>query len=464
MDPLYSLPYIEPSTREGSIPFERYLPGFFPGIASVWLSGNLKPGSLVLEPIGASPQTLFEIARAGFKIIVAINNPITAFLVRILSTPPSKADFQSILAELSTLKRGSERLETHLTNLYLTRCAGCRHEIPAEGFIWRKGESAPYAKIYTCPSCGDAGQHPVVEEDLERLVSLQRSGPLHRARALDRASGGSKESMELIEEALNFYSPRALYFIFTLLNKVEGMALTPTRRMLIDALLLTILDNGHAINPWPPTQEVQRLFFVSEEYIERNLWQVMEESVNLWTEEKAPVQVTDWPELPQNAGICLFQGRMRELKKNNTTLPIEAVISVFPRPNQVFWTFSAIWASWIWGKEKSAGFMNVLERRRFDWFWHSTALQSALAPASAWVTPSIALFGILPEPVTGLINAVIEATAASNFQLGGCAIKNENLPVQFQWTVSNSASEPTKVNHPRIIRESILRLLNNQLL
>ena len=216
--PLVYIPALAPRP---AMPFERFLPLDPPGMVSRWLQKDLPTGSLLLDPLGSSPQAILE-AAAGYRVLVACNNPVTAFQIRLQARAPRRSEFNDVIRELGDLKKGEERLETTIRNLYLTRCVSCGAEIQASGYIWNRGDSVPHTRLYTCPRCHDSGEHPVSDDDIQRLQMTQRSEPLHRSRALARVMGNSRENRESVEQAINVYPARALYVLFTLINKLRG--------------------------------------------------------------------------------------------------------------------------------------------------------------------------------------------------------------------------------------------------
>lgn len=452
------LPYVHSPNGEKHFPLSRYLPPYYPGMASGLVNEEKTPPSLILDPIGASPRTVLELAES-FQVIVNCSNPILAFLIAFLSSELSNSDFQAAMAEISILKHGEERLEEHLKSMYLTRCSKCRQMVEAEYFLYRRGESAPFARSYHCPGCGEGGQMAATTEDLEHLVALQRSYPLHRSRAFARASTGSEDNTRLVNEVLNLYPPRALYFLFTLLNRIDALKLTQPQKDALDALLLAALDAGHSLNPWPDSEESPRTLAQPEVYIEKNLWQVMEASIALWTNAVRPVTLSAWPAIPADHGISLNRGRMRDLASQLVNLAPDTICSVVPRPYAAFWTFSAVWSTWLWGKEFTAGYLTILERRRFDWLWHSTALQSAFSSANKVLKDKSPIFTILPEPFTGLTNAVFNAASASAWSLAGIACAGESSPFQCKWTSGKPSAAAGKSNTQRIIRDAIRKFL-----
>ena len=310
-----------------------------------------------------------------------------------------------------------------------------------------------------CPHCNDSGQKPVTEEDLERLVALQRSYPMHRSRALEWASTGTDDSIKIVNDVLNLYPPRAIYFIFTLLNKLDAMKADANQEAIFDALSISILDAGHSLNPWPESEELPRSLAQPADYIERNLWTVMENAAGDWTQAARPVNYTTWPEIPDQAGLTLHRGRMRELAVERHAVSPTAIFSTIPRPYAAFWTFSAVWSAWLWGKENAASFLGILERRRFDWAWHSAALQSAFSSASKLMTKESPIIALLPEPSSGLSNAVFNAASASAWKLTGIACADDSLPIQCRWTSENHPTASGKANTQRIIRDAIRQLL-----
>ena len=154
---------------------------------SIPVGAGLERGAWILDPFGASPQLAAEVARQGYRILVAVNNPVIRFLVEMAANPPSQADLRAGLAELAAARKGNERLETHLQSLYLTSCIKCQRQVPADAFIWDRASGALTARIYHCP-CGDNGERPATETDQKLAASLAATDNLHRARALERVA------------------------------------------------------------------------------------------------------------------------------------------------------------------------------------------------------------------------------------------------------------------------------------
>lgn len=425
-----------------------------------WLKRDVPAGSTVLDPLGASPRAILEAAGAGYRVLIACNNPVLAFETRVLASKPGKNEFVSVFRELGDQRKGEERLENSILKLYLTRCASCGAEIQASAYLWNRGETLPHARFYTCPLCGDNGEHPITDEDIQRLQMVQRSEPMHRSRALSRVMGGNVDDRESVEAAISIYPVRALYLLFTLINRVEGMRLSDQRRDLIDAILLSLMYAGCAIWSWPEERERPRQLSTPPQYIEKNLWLEIDHAIETWTADLPAVEFTTWPQMPQGKGVCLYPGRMRDLAQAAEGMKIDHLLCAFPRPNQAFWTLCSLWASWLWGREKAGRFSPVIERRRFDWYWHTTALHAALLPAATLAGDNIPVSGIISEPAAGLVSAVIQSAAISGMEITGSAVMNETEPVQVAWKTGKQNREYKPVNVQKTAREAIRELLN----
>src|SRR5512142_1681797 len=126
-------PYIPGMLPAEPGPLARFTPPLEDGVVSAWLplhapafdEAQGRPGSWVLDPFGFSSRLVLEAARAGYRVLVTVNNPITRFLLEMSANPPSKTDFKAALADLAASKKGDERLGAHLQSLYLTPCEKC---------------------------------------------------------------------------------------------------------------------------------------------------------------------------------------------------------------------------------------------------------------------------------------------------------------------------------------------------
>jgi hypothetical protein len=452
----------------------RYLPPVPDGIASAFLAVHSGPGAWVLDPFGAAPRLDVEIARAGYRVLVAVNNPITRFLLELAANPPAAGDLPAALAELAASRKGDERLETHLQSLYLTECRRCQRQVQVEAFIWERGGREPVGRIYKC-SCGESGEFPTSEADKARAAQLAARDGLHRSRALERVATPDDPDRPHAEEALECYLPRAVYTLITLVNKLESLSLTPPRRRALLALLLAVFDEANTLWPYPSERPRPRQLTVPPRYLEKNIWSAIEKAATSWQFEP-PVPLLSWSELTgrpgkadlfqESGGLCVYEGPARDLAAHLSRIPPGCVVTVLPRPNQAFWTLSALWSGWLWGREAAAPFKSVVRRRRYDWNWHAEAIHAALKNLSEHIPLNAALFALLPEVEPAFLSAALVAAAGAGFDLSGIALRTRHDPLQIVWHRRVFVHEKKKSDEveidPEAVKQAMLAVLTER--
>jgi hypothetical protein len=430
-----SQPYISGFRPADSGPLSRFLPALEDGVISAWLSHLDSTGNWLLDPFGFSPRLILEAARSGYRVLVTANNPVTRFLLEMFANPPAQSEFTAALADLGAVKKGDERLEGHLQSLYLTACEKCNQQIYAQAFLWRKGADVPYARIYECKHCGDSGERVVTDEDVERAKKIAATDGLHRSRAFEKVVALNDEDRFYAEEAIQYYLPRPLYVLTTIINRLDSLNLSSERKRALTALVLLACDAGNTIWAHPAERPRPKQLSAPTQFREHNVWMMLERGLSLWAETGSTVTVEAWPnKLPESGGICIYEGRLKELANIvKKEIPIAAVIGSVPRPNQAFWTLSALWAGWLWGRDAVEPYKVALRRRRYDWAWNATALHSAFSHLNDLLPDDVLFFGLLPEPEPAFLTSAFTAASAAAFSVQSVALRTEHDPVQVVW-------------------------------
>jgi hypothetical protein len=456
-------PYLPGEPASTMRPLARYLPPLPQGVVSGWMGRHLPDGGWVLDPFGAAPDLAVEAARAGFRVLVAANNPIARFLLEMAAAPPTEQELRAALAVLASSRKGEERLEPHVLSLYNTQCLSCARQVSADAFVWESDAAAPIARIYTCPHCGDQGERPATEADQAQAARFSATG-LHRARALERVAPLDDPDREHVSEALEVYLPRAVYALFTLLNRLDGLRAPVGQRRLLTALLISACDRGNTLWPHPVARARPRQLTIPPRYLEHNLWMALEAAVDLWGGQAQPVSLSLWPEPPPaQGGISVHEGRLRDLASDLGQVPLAAVVTALPRPNQAFWTLSALWSAWLWGHAALGPFKGVLRRRRYDWGWHATALQAAFQVLSAHLAPDIPVFGLVAEAEPGFLSAACLAADRTGLDLEGLALREAAGQGQLRWRIAGDPPQPeAQALDQALPREQALTLLRDR--
>ena len=432
-------PYIPGLKSADPGPLSRFLPALEEGVVADWLTQLNKPSAWLLDPFGFSPRLVLEAALSGYRVLVTANNPVTRFLLEIFANPPPESEFTAALADLGAIKKGDERLEHHFQSLYLTTCEKCEEQIHASAFLWRKGENVPYARVYKCQHCGDSGERLVTEEDIERVKKIAANDGLHRNRAFEKVVSLNDEDRIYAEEAIQHYLPRPLYVLTTIISRMDGLKLSAERKRALSALVLLACDAGNSIWAHPSERPRPKQLSTPNQFREHNLWMMLESGLSLWTGSGSTVPFEPWPKkIPESGGICIYDGRLSELAHEvKKEIPIAAVIGSIPRPNQAFWTFSALWAGWLWGKEAVEPYKIALRRRRYDWAWNATALHAMFRHLNALLPDDVPMFGVMSEPEAPFLTSALTAAHAAGFKLESVALRTEHDPIQLVWKSSH---------------------------
>ena len=316
-------------------------------------------------------------------------------------------------------------------------------------YLWRRNQIKPYAKEINCKNCDFNNITKISDEDLSFLSQIGNI-QLHRTRVLQRVIPGSIEPPIAVKEVVDAYLPRSLAVISSLINKLDSLNVTQEKRRIIDALLINVFDYGNML--WSVTSGRTRpkQITIPAEFYEFNLWNILELSIPKFQIMDRPVPFSIYPEFPpESGGICFYPGRISNIKDLNALPKFQAVASVLPRPNQALWTLNAVWSGWLWGQEAAKKLKGALERRRYDWIWHSQAIQTVFKFISKLKIPFLA---VAPELTSSYILAYLSAAASSEFQLKGTAFHPEQKSGQFYWfpqktsfTLSTDASLSTNL-------------------
>ena len=452
-------PYIPGLNPADPGPLSRFLPALEEGVVSAWLSHLNSPGSWLLDPFGFSPRLVLEAARSGYRVLVTANNPVTRFLLEMFANPPAQSDFTAALADLGAVKKGDERLAGHLQSLYLTSCEKCNQKIYAQTFLWRRGGNAPYARIYECGYCGDSGERAATTDDVDRAKKIAETDALHRSRAFEKVAALDDEDRSYAEEAIGHYLPRPLYALTTIINRLDSLNLPPERKRALTALALLACDAGNTLWAHPAERPRPKQLSTPRQFREENVWMMLERGSSLWAETGSKVVCEAWnKKIPESGGILIYEGRLKDLAQVvKKEIPIAAVIGSVPRPNQAFWTLSALWAGWLWGRDAVEPFKVALRRRRYDWAWNATALHSTFNRLRELLPEGVPFLALLPEPEPAYLTSAFTAASAAGFSLQSAALRTEHDPVQVVW--GNEKKQPEKHTDADVLQTAIQEYL-----
>lgn len=443
------IPYIPGKPRTNPGPLARYLPDVPEGVVTSWLDKYVgakprdKESPRLIDPFGTSPQAVIEAAQQGYLVIVTAVNPIIRLILRVLADPPTEADLKAVIASLGASYKGSERLEPHIKRLYETSCKNCSQTVSAEAFIWDRELKIPIKRIYTCPYCNDSGEYPTDQADIEKATEFNKSA-LYRARALERVAPLDDPERDHASGTLEMYTHRALYAITSLINKLDSFPSEGDQNL--KALLLAIFDRANNLWHYPAIQSRPRQLVIPSQYYEHNIWMILENSITDWasTERSNPVPLAIWPEMSMsNGGICLFEGRFKELTEllSKQESNFNGIMMVPPRPNQAFWSLSALWAGWLFGHQNGGSLKGAFHRRRYDWGWHTSAMYSAASQLKVISPPKLPILTLICELEPSFLTSAFISNSISSLVYLGTALRVASGNAQMHWQVADQQDD-----------------------
>jgi len=429
-----ALPFLPGEFSKHRRPLARYHPHIPGGVITTWLEETEIPTDCwLLDPFGTAPDLAIETVQSGRNILVAVNNPITRFILELTAQPPGASDLKAALATLASARLRNERIEPHIRALYSSDCQQCQQTITVDAFLWKQGDDFPYGRIYSCPHCNDTGERETTPKDRAQAKKFGDGG-FHRVRALERVAPLHDPDRVYVEEALNTYPGRAIYILSTLINKLDGLPLSTVQQRSLRALLLIAFEQANALWPHPQSNQRPQQLSIPHKYYEHNIWLALENATALWATDATPVPISYWPQMPTSqGGICIFNGRFKELSDDLDNQNIAGVISALPRPNQAYWAFCALWSGWLWGAEAVEDFKPVLRRQSYDWRWHTGALLNILEPLAGRLAPQTPVLGLIAENNSDFLCASMAAANLAGLQLQGLALRTVEEQIQLRW-------------------------------
>ena len=451
----------QPSQMTGAL--ARFLPPIELGVVEELLRPYAAERAVVLDPFGTSPDLIVEAARCGYAVVTAVNNPIVRLVLHNRLAPPGAVDLQAALAELAALPKDDGRLEGFLLGLYQTTCASCGQELAADYFVWEDDIHEPVAKGYACPHCNHVGEDETTATDRQLARSFETPG-LQRALALEQVAPQGDPDRDHARAALRVYPSRALYALTTLVTRLPQLDPDGERRRAVDTLLLAAFDAADSMWAHPEGRPRPKQLTPSPRFQEFNVWRALERAVTQWAEPSEPIPNAEWAASvrPEPGTVYIFPGPVREFSATVGGEAPARVLTVPPRPNQAFWTLSALWAAWLWGREAAGPIKAALRRRRYDWAWHAGALQLASRHMADALHPDSEWLGVVPEAEPGYVAAVVSGLDGAGLRLEGWALRADDGQAQFRWRRRDVQRKPGPLDLTELARataEDTLRRL-----
>ena len=412
-----------PTVPQG--PLARYRPRQPAGAAAEYVRQMTAPGDLVLDLFCQGPTFVRETVAAGRRALGININPVSLLVAGLgLEGPPDPAALNAAFTRLADSPKGDLPLRRHLEQFYRTRCPECGAEGSAEWFAWDRDGRYPYAKLVHCPRCEEPQEGPTDEADVDQARRFEPRGLAYHY-GLNRAIPADHPARERAAELVALYTPRNLAALMDVVVRLEELDLDRPLRAALHGVLLSAFDRGSSLDPHGEMRPRPRLLRPPSRFLERNIWLLLEEGLaGLLRPARHTLPVRRAPTLSAllddlTPAYVLVPSAARDVGGLLRPHSLPLILADPTRPDGVFWALCALWAGWLWDAPLARMMRPFIRRRRFEWEWHQTALQAALAAAAPLLTPDGYLVMLFVEPDGELVESACLAGCGAGYELSG---------------------------------------------
>lgn len=365
-------------------------PSLPPSVVRVAIELHTRPGDVIVDPFCIGTSVIEAGLALDRKVIAASFNPINLLAIEATLWP---VDARAALTHLADAHKGPQRLREHVLELYATRCPTCQRDAIALRYEWDRDRNIPIEKHVNCSTCGE-NVGPTDAADLELAMRFKPRGlpfwTLH-SRVIDP----KHESADRVGEVLEAYTPRAQNALGDIVLKFES--LPEADRAALRSAVLAMFDATASLHAPNDTHRVIGLK-PPPRFIEKNVWLELEQHVSHQPAVSPSLhRISTMSELLESPvpGVCLLTASSRELARQLPAAAVALLMSHPPQPRPGFWSLSAAWTAWLWGKVAAEPLLPLLSRKRTNWDWQWRAIGSglkALKPALHRAARSVMAF------------------------------------------------------------------------
>jgi len=389
----------------------------------------------LFDPIGNQPFLLADLADEGANIVSVPVNPLDRLILECLFDPPPQNLGNNWLSKFFNLRVGEQRLDQHIHSLFYSTCQSCGKAIEVNFFVRDGTNNELIGKSYHC-DCGLSGTQPVNDQDRLLDENWRRSDGLYRTRVTGLFAGLNGISDQDILDVLTIYSPKALYAIELISQKIIQSVDKNQQKYYLLALVY-IADSINSLWNISNQIELPKLIYRPKRMIEFNFWTAIEESANLLNE-----LAKFTPRIHESSHSDGFASGITVNKwvrlKDKQPMPPTSIVAVVPRPNQAYWSLSALWSRWLLNLPRDEVFLRSIARKKVDWDWFYEA-SAALMRRVAGIAES--------KPPINFILSENEPDYIASFMF---AMNNENVWLEEYsiQTLSNSLVLRCRIGKP----------------
>lgn len=387
-------------------------------VARKYIEALTKPGDLIVDPFGATPDVAIAAHTLGRRAIVVDSNPLWAWLARAMVVLPGENEINAALTKLGDAMKDDAPLRAHIAQLYATICSACGKATPVDYFVHAR-DGGIVKRQYTCTHCGETRDEDAVDDDRKRAQSFDAHG-LHYHLAFERVIPEDKLYGDRIEKMLDLYTPRNLYALVTLTQKIDSLFRAPRERNILLVLLLHLLDRGTSFYPTPDSAPQLK---AHERFVEFNLWREIEIAARALGENARPLPLAESITDVLNADsprVFIGRGNAASLAREIPPQSVALVLSSQPTRRLGLLALTYFWGAWILGRANVAMLVPALDSQK-DFAWelrrYAEILDESLTAIRASMRVDARAVFVFDETRHLAIEALLMASATARLDL-----------------------------------------------
>lgn len=350
---------------------ERVVAPFSPLLATTAVQ-PLPAGRLVMA-MGAGTD---ELSRLRPEATIIDPDPLDLLALAVQSASLETGTIARALTQLLDAPHRGRPWGQHLRRAYDTSCPACGRITEALSYRWQGSPPALVSRELDCEHCGFSGESAAEPEDRLQAAEIEPGKSLYWE-MMGRVVEESDSLRPRLEQAVAFYTSRALWGLWQSLRILQDLRLSQDERRALQLILVEALWHGSSLEGqgdllWQPNLRRPRRF------VERNLWRVLDEAARRVARLVAtaaaaapPAQLIQrWPD-----------DARRRLEPGSTALALALVPPSLP----LYWLLRFVWSGWLFGRQAVAPLVDLLSLRSGEWELLRLRLESAHQAMYDWL-------------------------------------------------------------------------------
>ena len=417
--------FIPNRDARAAYPLRDYVHGIPRNVAQNYIEHFTAPNDLVVDAFACTPTVAQMAQNLGRRVIAVESNPLWAWVSRVMAMAPTEQEINAALARLGDVIKDDAPLRAHISQLYTTICAACNQPTPADYFVHQR-DGGMMQRHYTCVSCGETRDDIVTEDDIERFKKFNPQG-MHYHLAFERVAPADNLHAERIRKMLALYTPRNLYVLFTLTQKIDALFRELPDHDILMLLLLHTLDRGTSFYPSPDSAAQLK---THKQFIEFNLWREIERAAKELCKPlgfpKTPRVSSELAESIANvlsspsAEMFVGRGNAKGLGQLIPPQSVSLVLTPLPSRRLSAWALSYLWCAWILGRDAAqplVAFLDVKKNIEWERRWYFDTLVQSLHAFSKMLKADGRVVFVFDSSWHQIIEMLVLAAAGTGFSL-----------------------------------------------